>query len=202
MAEETANQDEKTAEPTSVLVALSAFLETRPPGKQVSLSDVAKHLQANGSLLTIPPIQLHCDSQHCGGVRIFDPSSDSHRFYDSNWTQVFLNYSCRHCKGTRKAFALMIHIQRPNKPSEAIKFGEWPIFAPHVPSRVLSMVGKDQESFLKGRRAESLGMGIAAFAYYRRVVENQKARLIDQIATVARRIKADPAIIKLLERSK
>jgi hypothetical protein len=36
-----------------------------------------------------------------------------------------------------------------------------------------------------GRRAENQGMGIGAFAYYRRVVENQKNRIIAEIKRVA-----------------
>jgi hypothetical protein len=44
--------------------------------------------------------------------------------------------------------------------------------------------------FIRGRRAENQGLGIGAFAYYRRVVENQKGRLITEIAKVAKRLGA------------
>ena len=73
------------------------------------------------------------------------------------------------------------------------------------PSRAfagLRMVGQDKDPFLKGRKAESLGMGIAAFAYYWRVVENQKSRFIGKIADVSRRIKAAPKAIEKLELAK
>jgi len=42
-------------------------------------------------------------------------------------------------------------------------------------------------------------MGIGAFAYYRRVVENQKNRLIDEIIKVSKLLNADPSIITNLE---
>jgi hypothetical protein len=42
--------------------------------------------------------------------------------------------------------------------------------------------------FLQGRRAELRGLGIGAFAYYRRVVENQKGRLISEIGKVAAKL--------------
>jgi hypothetical protein len=183
------------------LVPMATFLESKPPGKPEQIAETAEKTGRTWTFV-IPAVQLHCDSEHCGGVRFFDTETTRVTFYDESWKQIFVNYSCRHCKTTRKVYALTIHIQHHKLPTEAIKLGEWPIFAPHVPSRVLSMVGKDQELFLKGRRAESLGMGIAAFAYYRRAVENQKSRLIDQILMVARRIQADASVIARLEEAR
>jgi uncharacterized small protein (DUF1192 family) len=72
----------------------------------------------------------------------------------------------------------------------AIKLGEFPSFGPPIPSRVITLIGPDREIFIRGRRAENQGLGIGAFAYYRRVVENQKSRLITEIAKVAKRIGA------------
>src|SRR5260370_35870621 len=43
--------------------------------------------------------------------------------------------------------------------------------------------------FLKGRRAELRGLGIGAFAYYRRVVEEEKSRIIEEIGKVAMKVK-------------
>ncbi len=42
-------------------------------------------------------------------------------------------------------------------------------------------------------------MGIGAFAYYRRVVENQKTRIIEQIAKVAAKLEARPDVLKDLK---
>jgi hypothetical protein len=69
----------------------------------------------------------------------------------------------------------------------------------HIPSRVISLIGPDREEFLLGRRAESLGFGIGAFAYYRRVVENQKGRILSEIGRVAKRLEAPPEKLKLFE---
>jgi hypothetical protein len=78
----------------------------------------------------------------------------------------------------------------------AVKIGEFPAFGPRTPARVISMIGPDKDVFLKGRRSESQGLGIGAFAYYRRVVENQKGRIINQIESVARRLGASEDILK------
>ena len=63
--------------------------------------------------------------------------------------------------------------------------GEYdPPFGPPTPARVITLIGPDKEYYLKGRRAENQGMGIGAFSYYRRVVENQKNRIIDEVITI------------------
>jgi hypothetical protein len=69
-----------------------------------------------------------------------------------------------------------------------VKVGEFPPFGPPTPALVISLIGPDREKFLKGRRSESQGLGIGAFAYYRRVVENQKSRIITEIGKVAKRL--------------
>jgi hypothetical protein len=83
-----------------------------------------------------------------------------------------------------------------------LKLGEDPSFGPPVPARVISLVGPDREAFLKGRRCEIQGLGIGAFAYYRRVIENQKNRLFDEIIKVAKRLNAPKDQIQTLEVAK
>ena len=53
---------------------------------------------------------------------------------------------------------------------------------------MLRLIQEDRELFLIGRRAETQGMGIGAFAYYRRVVEEQKTRIFDKIIDVAKKL--------------
>lgn len=179
----------------STSVSFRAFLETTPPGEIRMVSDA---LTRNSLILQTPAIQLHCDSPECGGVHFFDRTGDSRSLNLGYWTHAFLNYRCRHCKRTSKTYAVTVHATAPEDVARVIKFGEWPIFAPHVPARLLSMVGDDQELFRKGRRSEALGLGIAAFAYYRRVVESQKARFINEIIKVAKRIRSKPELIAAL----
>ena len=58
---------------------------------------------------------------------------------------------------------------------------------------------KGRELFLQGRRSETRGLGIGAFAYYRRVVENQKGRIIQEIGKVASRLGAKADALKRFE---
>jgi hypothetical protein len=75
------------------------------------------------------------------------------------------------------------------------KFGENPPYGPPTPSRLISLIGPDRELFLKGRRSENQGLGIGAFGYYRRVVENQKNRIIEEIIKVAESLLMSPDTI-------
>jgi hypothetical protein len=75
-----------------------------------------------------------------------------------------------------------------------MKYGQTPTFGAYTPARLLRLVQSDHQLFLQGRRAESRGLGIGAFAYYRRVVENQRNRIIVQIAKVAKVVGSTPAI--------
>ena len=43
---------------------------------------------------------------------------------------------------------------------------------------------------MQGRRCENQGLGIGAFAYYRRVVENQKNRILEEIIKVSEKMGA------------
>jgi hypothetical protein len=88
------------------------------------------------------------------------------------------------------------------KAGSAIKFGEDPAYGPPTPARLIKIIGEDRDIFLKGRRCENQGLGIGAFAYYRRVIENQKNRIIDQIIEVSRRVSATENAIALLEAAK
>ena len=77
-----------------------------------------------------------------------------------------------------------------------------PVFGPPTPARLIKLLGPDRETFLKGRRCENQGLGIGAFAYYRRVVENQKNRILDEIIKVSKKINAPQEAINILEQAK
>jgi hypothetical protein len=79
------------------------------------------------------------------------------------------------------------------------KLGEFPAFGPPTPARLISLIGPDRDLFVKGRRCENQGLGIGAFSYYRRVVENQKNRILAEIIKVAQSISAPAETIAALQ---
>ncbi len=196
---------ERPMENIPAAVSLPHFLETYPPGKEAILDQSLIVLPVNGSInFKLSPIEIFCESEKCDRVLTFDPRLTDIAIHisEQDGKDLFLEYYCRHCRVTSKRYALRLSFT-PCSPLKmtvsVVKYGEQPAFTPYISSRVLSFAGKDRDYFLKARRAESLGMGIASFVYFRRVVENQKSRLIAEIAKVAEHVKVDAATIATLK---
>jgi hypothetical protein len=122
--------------------------------------------------------------------------------YDIN-----LVYYCETCNRVVKSYALRFWTI-PEKESsqgtlaEVEKIGEWPPFSPRTPAKLITLIGPDRELFLKGRRAEIEGLGIGAFCYYRRIIEDQKNRLLDETIRVAKHLGDAADTIGTLEAAK
>src|SRR5260370_12132730 len=176
------------------------FLETCGPDSTQYVSGLV-HITSSGlDRVSTPEIELDGESESCNGVRGFQCSDDERLSADENF--AFLNYSCKNCEEFGKTFALAVQRDGNSKSGKVLKLGEAPPFGPPTPSRVMKLVGEDREPFLKGRRAELHGLGIGAFAYYRRVVEEQKGRIIEEIGKVAVKIKPSIETAELFAKAK
>jgi hypothetical protein len=167
----------------------SAFLESTPPGVLEAVNDLFTEHPTGHWFILRPPLQLYCRSEECDRSQLYDQEE---RISDYNNSYYLLLYRCRNCKKSQKVFAVYIQQEERMSNGQALKLGEHPPFGPPTPARVISLIGPDRDLFLKGRRAEIQGLGIGAFAYYRRVVENQKTRILTEIAKVATRVGASP----------
>ena len=185
--------------------SFSDFLAKVPPHTRVKLTDAAESSAGGELTLTYPSTQLYCDSDECGGERKHDTADEGVSlgyFGKKNVTLEFARFSCRHCLRANKTFALKITRAESTVTCFATKIGESPPFGPPTPAKVQRLFGEDRTLYLKGRNAESQGMGIGAFAYYRRVVENHKNALIDEIIRVSKHLEAPAAMIATLEKAK
>lgn len=99
---------------------------------------------------------------------------------------------------TAKVYAIAVRHSSDGK-GQLFKYGENPAFGPYVPPQACR---HDWELFAKGRRCEAQGLGIAAFAYYRRVVENRKNQIFDAIHEVATKLNAPAEFLSSLEDAK
>lgn len=177
------------------------FLERTPLGTAVHISDLLRWRDGHNRVVTQPEIQIYCDSDVCKGVRFF-ACADKERLFSGGGLTIFLTYICRNCSKTEKIYSLLLLEGEEGKlHGTAIKFGELPAFGPPIPPRVIKLIGLDREVFIRGRRSENQGLGIGAFAYYRRVVENQKGRLIREIGKVAERLGARAKELQEFERA-
>ena len=152
-----------------------------------------------GGLFTVaaPPLDLHCSSERCLRTMAFDGKCSMS--VDSEGGAALLYYHCRHCGGSMQVMGVAL---LPSTPvgsgaypiAEASLFGVFPPRGPRVPPRLQKLFGEDRGLFMKGRTAEAHGFGLGAYAYYRRVVENQRDRLIDAIIGAARKAGADDVV--------
>src|ERR1019366_8909066 len=108
---------------------------------------------------------------------------------------------CGDCQTEKKWYSLLIALTEGGA-GTVYKFGEKPAFGVPVPKKLLRMFGEDRENFLKGRQCENQGLGIGAFAYYRRVVENHKNYIFDEIIRVSETVGATGDLIEELRRAK
>ena len=194
--------EEKTAIP------FSDFLETIPPGTLTKIADLTKkHYYQGGSLagheVISPEIQLHCPSDSCNGVRFFRRSSKSMPdLGDDGYNYFYVSYTCSNCRDYEKTFSLAAQRDDSKTSGVCYKFGELPEFGPPTPSRLIKLIGPDRELFLKGRRCENQGLGVGAFVYYRRVIEGQKNRILDEIIKVSQKLGAPVEQVTQLETAK
>ncbi len=194
------NQNEQVQEESPI--QFSVFLSSTPPNTKKKINSLN-----NQSHLSEPSVLLYCDSALCERYMLFDIKGDSDEIVlMTNWTTHILRYKCRHCEKSEKVFAVRVMPYSTDflgpKTGEAVKLGEWPPYGPPTPSRLLTLIKPDRELFLQGRRAEINGLGIGAYAYYRRVVFNQWRLILDEIIKVAKRLKVDSGDIAKLEKAR
>jgi hypothetical protein len=189
------------------VITFAEFLETVPPSQFMMVVDsVQRNLTTAGGYwyqLETPEIKLHCASEICNGPRIFRYKEGDRRIVSgSKNLDTYFTYICSNCQRMNKTFSLHVSKTRGDDPHACVcfKFGEYPAYGPPTPTRLLRLFGKDRDIFLKGRQCENHGLGIGAFVYYRRVVENHKDQILDEIIKVANKVA--PELVNALELAK
>lgn len=152
--------------------------------------------------LTWPPIFLFCKSKECNGDHFFDPDSEVANLGHLGAKLFFLIYTCRHCKKTVKIFALSVSSQRDGGEDKVkvslLKYGENPPAIGPAPRALQDLLGDQWPLYIQGRRSELAGLGIGAFTYYRRVVENIWQTVLKRLVEVAQ-IEGSSDKVKALE---
>lgn len=187
---------------------LAEFLESVSPSSITAVSGLAEKWNYSsggygGHRFSAPDVQLHCPNDACNGVRFFRCTDGNENLPVDDWKFFYSTYKCSNCQDTEKVFSLAARRDgKTGTDGQCYKFGELPNYGPPVPSRLMKLIGPDRDLFLKGRRCENQGLGIGAFVYYRRVVESQKNRIIDEIIKVSKKIGASEDALSKLETAK
>lgn len=186
-------------------ISLKEFFESVPPGTSAQIIDLCGDVDHRGPgydwRILVTDLNLHCPTSSCDGLRFFSPQQLPEAQF-ARLQHHFLTFTCRNCRQSKKTFAFTTAVSDNKSSGEAFKYGEQPTFGPPTPAKVITLIGAERDYFLKGRRSENQGLGIAAFAYYRRVVENQKTRIIDEVIRVAEKVGATPEVIADLKKAK
>jgi len=179
------------------------FLTEYPPGTRAPVEGA---LEAGSENVIVPELLLHCygtcqSQSYCAGKQrtrgFLFPGTDAQLNRDS-----ILCYHCVKCQTFVKSYAIRFlgdaTTLATSKFADVSKLGEWPAFSFDTPARVLRLFELDREIYLKGRRAELEGLGVGAFTYYRRIVEDHKNRLLEEIIRVAERTSTSGEIVAQL----
>jgi hypothetical protein len=175
------------------LPSLGTFLQKATPGQEQEVS-VVLNWEATLSRweLVLPFLALYCEFHTCEDFCFFDPDT-SHipMGHDDATGQIyklaFASYTCRHCMCTSKVFALRVQSAGGSaRTAKIMKFGEDPPAVGPTPRSLRLLLGDQWNLFLQGRRSELAGLGIGAFVYYRRVIENVWQNVLGRLIDVAR----------------
>jgi len=177
------------ASPKKKLRTFAEFLESSPPDVAEEVDGRSKKNQYGSDTLAVPELNLRCMSETCGGVRVFYCLDPAQHLSPNEINYKFLSYACRNCRSSATVKTFALAVVGSSSTGEVQKLGELPPYGPHTPTRVFRLIGEEyRELFLQGRRAESKGLGIGAYAYYRRIIEHQKGRIIGEILKVAEKL--------------
>ena len=153
-------------------ISMKELLEGCPPNEFREVRDFAVDTKRHDGTAWIyhvntPDVQLHCPGDACGGLRFFRCANSDIRATDLNY--IFLHYKCSNCQQGVKTFCVGgVRKSQTDKAATVLKIGETPPFGAPTPAKLITLIGPDRDLFLKGRRCENQGLGVGAFAYYRR----------------------------------
>lgn len=168
--------------------AWRSFLEDTPPNTGVKIPGLASsnpHVKDQW-LIATPYVRLHCE--HDDGTRWFERKGSGFSFYGLR-TFEFLEFVCRDCGRYQHTFAVMVWRAAAGPDVEVLKLGQFPPFGAPVPARIATLLGKeDIILYRKGKRAEAQGLGIGAAGYFRRIVDNQWKRLVEELRDAAAKL--------------
>jgi hypothetical protein len=186
-----------------VAIPFREFLETVPSLERRLVTVQLGRYSGGARYIKAPSIYRYCPGNDCLGERFFDWKGQVDYPSETNVAnERFLSYECRNCDKGRKTFAL--RFWRPGADQNdflMIKIGEIPRFGEPRPDVVTDVLDDEIKFFEYGYRAERDGLGIGAFAYYRRFVESHKDKIIAEIKKVAIAQNLDKSIIETLDRA-
>ena len=161
---------------------MKKFLETYPLYTKYKYD----YRQSASSHDNLNAINMYCDN--CKSTQTFvleehvdiplkryQPSDTAST--DKNQDTFFLKYTCRLCNDKSVVYV----IKQIGKES-IIKIGQYPPVSINMENDIQNLLKEKKEYYKKGLICESQGYGIAAFSYYRRIIESVIEELLNEIS--------------------
>lgn len=151
------------------------FLETYPLYRRWKFP-------APATMDALPKVQINMLCVHCGAVRTFVMVNDywvgfGYTNHRTEGQIVQAKYTCVSCRKFDRYFAIEVAADG----TWFRKVGQNPPWETAVDADISAMLGTHKDYLQKGMICESQGYGIAAFAYYRRIVEETIDSLLEKI---------------------
>lgn len=130
----------------------------------------------------VPKVPINMNCPHCGGIRTFLMKNEYwEAFGITNLATTNLhckiNYTCTACK----SFLYVFQITFSSDNTWVMKSGQFPSWEIKTDPDVSRFLGKHKDLYTKGLVCESQSYGIAAFSYYRRIVEEIIDKLLSEV---------------------
>lgn len=126
-------------------------------------------------------VSIHMDCEVCNSEQTFIMTNESDLKYDNRINAhgniIHLNYKCAGCEDFQRVFSIKVS----DKSEYMMKTGQYPKPDISIDKSISKALGEHEELFKKGLICESQSYGIAAYAYYRRIVEKVIDELLDDI---------------------
>ncbi|EGR8992406.1 hypothetical protein BST55_22545 [Vibrio vulnificus] len=135
------------------------------------------------SLDRLPKVNINMGCPSCKSSQTFTMRNEYHDGfgyvnYPSKGAGVRLAYVCSHCN----SFERLFFVKLADDGKWMMKVGQYPAWEIAGEPNVERLLGKHRSYYKKGLICESQGYGVAAFAYYRRIVEEIIDELLSEIA--------------------
>ena len=182
---------------------LNNFILNSPPSTMESYQ-INTNIPGLPVNINIPDLETYCQNDKCkerGSTQY--KCAQSYLFFDERKMMYMeYEYTCKNCTVNKLRFFLGALIPKNSTVVNLIKIGEWPPLAHITPTKLLSIFGDKKDFYLKGKKCEREGLGIGAFVYYRRIVEETKNELFDLIISALKETNTEEQVISEFTKAK
>lgn len=185
------------------IISLDDFLTDEPIGKSCIVTCRTDYVGLSSSAEYIRQFCKNCDA-----IQYFDIQPE----YSDSWTEsnrktpFRVSLVCRNCLDYNKMYLVGIYGDTGRGRSHyhpalrMEKLIEYPRDFKKISDPELSLLGNERDDFFKGLGCERDGLGVAAFLYYRRVIEKRRDKIFDSlIKAIKETVSNNKELIKELE---